>query len=50
MPPVTNEMVYAALKEAVARGLLPKGASQDKAVENFEAMKAILQAALDEAR
>jgi hypothetical protein len=25
MPTVTNEMVYAAMKEAVQRGLLPKG-------------------------
>lgn len=49
MPPVTNEIVYAALKEAVARGLLPKGASQE-AVENFEEMEAVLQAALDEAK
>jgi hypothetical protein len=50
MPPDTNEMIYAALKEAVEHGLLPKGASQDRAVENFETMKAVLQTALGSAK
>jgi hypothetical protein len=49
MPPVTNEMVYAAMKEAVQRGLLPKGGSQEDSIKNFEALKAILQAALNAA-
>ncbi|MHC5208784.1 hypothetical protein [Pseudomonas chlororaphis] len=47
MPTVTNEMVYAAMKEAVQRGLLPKGGSQEDSIKNFEVLKAILQAALD---
>lgn len=47
MPPVTNEMVYAAMKEAVQRGLLPEGGNVDDYIKNFEALKAILQAALD---
>ncbi|MGE8045866.1 hypothetical protein ACQKO6_16900 [Pseudomonas monteilii] len=50
MPPVTNEMVYAAMKEAVQRGLLPKGGSQENAIKKFKAVKAVLQAALENRR
>ena len=37
------------MKEAVQRGLLPKGGSQEDSIKNFEALKAILQAALNAA-
>lgn len=49
MPPVSNEIVYAAMKEAVRCGLFTLGGNLDDYVKNFETLRAILQAALDAA-
>jgi len=44
---VTQEMVYAAIKEAVAQGLLPKFAQgEDAYLKMHDQIQAVLQAAL----
>lgn len=44
---VTDEMLAAAMKSAVATGLVPKHLESDDYLKTWEAMKHALQAALD---
>lgn len=45
---VTNPMLYAAMKKAVALGIVPPSSGGEKEyLETFDKLKAVLQAALD---
>lgn len=44
---VTEEMLQAAVSEAVRQGLLPKSAFADSIAEYYEKVKAVLQAAMN---
>ncbi|MDH0335131.1 hypothetical protein [Metapseudomonas otitidis] len=44
---VTEEMLKAAVSVAIERGLLPKAGFADEVAKGWDAIKAVVQAALD---
>lgn len=46
---ITDEMVQAAVKKAVEQGLIPKHCDTETYLKNYNAIKAVLQSALDAA-
>lgn len=44
---VTNEMIYAAIEQAVKDGILPKYENEEKYLHNYESVKRMLVKAIE---
>lgn len=50
MMEVTNEMLYAAVRQAVKEGILPRYGTEEQYMSHYRGMKMILEAAIAKAK